>query len=269
LYPQTWAPTKAEGSKTIVFIHGLFVTNNCWEGWIKYYESKGYTCYAPAYPLKNDSPQNLKKNIATGNIQTLRFATILQFYQDTISKLGGKPILIGHSLGGNLVQLLINKGYGSMGICIHSGPPKGLISFKWSFLKSNFPLLTAFRKKPYLMSFKRWQYSFTNGMPLDQQKSTYERYLVPESPMIAKDATSNLTRVDYNRPHAPLLFISGTSDHIIPVSLNARNVKKYKDKNSTVFHRVFEGRNHFVIGAEGWQELAIYIENWILTHSSK
>lgn len=268
-YSQSAKTNSMENSKTIVFIHGLFVTNNCWDEWIKYYESKGYKCYAPAYPLKNDCPQNLRKNITVGKIETLRLETIIKFYGDTISKIGGKPILIGHSLGGNLVQLLINKGYGSAGVCIHSGPPKGLISFKWSFLKSNLPLLTASKKKPYLMSFKKWQYSFTNGMTLEQQKSTYENYLVPESAIIAKDATTNISKVDFNKPHAPLLFTSGSADHIIPASLNKRNSKKYKDKNSIVDFKVFENRNHFVIGADGWEEVAAYIENWIVKQNIK
>lgn len=103
----------------------------------------GYKCYAPAYPLKNDTPQNLRKNIASGKIETLRLESLIKFYEDTISKIGGKPILIGHSLGGN-------------------------------------------------------------------------------------------------------------------------NVRKYKDKNSIVDYKVFKNRNHFVIGADGWQEVATYIENWII-----
>ncbi len=268
-YSQTSKVNAMEEVKKIVFIHGLFVTNNCWNEWIKYYEAKGYTCYAPAYPLKNDSPKNLRANIASGKIETLRLKTIMQFYEDTISKIGGKPILIGHSFGGNLVQLLINKGYGSAGICIHSGPPKGLISFKYSFLKSNLPLLLASDKKPYLMSFKNWQYSFTNGMTLEQQKSTYENYLAPENATIPKDATTNIFKIDFNKPHAPLLFTSGSDDHIIPASLNKRNANKYNDKNSIVDYKVFENRNHFVIGADGWQEVAIYIENWIIKQNLK
>ncbi|MBS1556070.1 MAG: alpha/beta hydrolase [Bacteroidetes bacterium] len=249
--------------KTIVFIHGLFVTNNCWDEWKKYFEERGYTCYASAYPLKNESPLNLRKNIATGKIETLRFQNILEFYESEIKKIGGKPILIGHSLGGNLVQLLINKGLGSAGVCIHSGPPKGLISFKHSFLKSNLPLLRASTKKPYLMPYKNWQYAFTNGMTLSEQQATYDNYLVPESPQIAKDATTKITKVDFRKPHAPLLFTAGSTDHIIPASLNKRNYKKYKDKNSVTDFHLFQNRNHFVIGAAGWQEVAAYIEQWI------
>lgn len=253
----------ANNNKTIVFIHGLFVTNNCWDEWKKYFEERGYTCYAQAYPLKNDTPQNLKNNIATGKIETLRLQTIVDFYEVEIKKIGGRPILIGHSLGGNLVQLLLNKGLGRAGVCIHSGPPKGLISLKHSFLKANLPLLRASKQKPYLMPFKNWQYGFTNGMALAEQQRTYEEFLVPESPQIAKDATTKVSKVDFRKPHAPLLFTAGSSDHIIPASLNRRNFKRYKDKNSVTDFKEFENRNHFVIGAAGWQEVAAYIEQWI------
>lgn len=260
------APAAPRNGRTIVFMHGLFVTNNCWAAWVKYFEAQGYTCYAPAYPLKNDSPQHLKQHMRTGKIETLRLAAIINFYQDTLAAIGGKPILIGHSLGGNLVQILANQGYGSAGVCIHSGPPKGLISLKWPFLKSNLPLLTAPKDKPYLLSFKKWQYSFTNGMSLENQRSSYENYLVPESAAIAKDATSNLAKVDFNKPHIPLLFTAGANDHIIPASLNKRNAKKYADKNSVTDYKKFDGRNHFVIGADGWQEVAAHIATWLTAH---
>ncbi len=260
---QLASPVNNKKSKTIVFIHGLFVTGNCWDEWKVYFESKGFTCYAPAYPLKNDSPQNLRKNIDKGKIETLGLETIIKFYKDTLHKIGGKPILIGHSIGGNLVQLLINQGYGSAGVCIHSGPPKGLISFKWPFLKSNLPLLMASKKKPYLLSHKQWKYSFTNGMSAEQQELTYNKFLTPESSQIAKDATTKIAKVDFKKPHAPLLFISGTSDHIIPASLNKRNAKKYKDKGSVTNLKNFENRNHFSIRADGWNEVAGYILTWI------
>jgi pimeloyl-ACP methyl ester carboxylesterase len=263
-FSQTLNSNAMTNSKTVVFIHGLFVTNQSWNEWKSYFETQGYTCYAPAYPLKDDSAQNLRKNIATGKIETLHLDSIIKQYEDFLKKLGGKPILIGHSLGGLLVQILVNKGYVSAGICIHSGPPKGVFSFKWSFLKSNLPLLLASKKKPYLMPFKNWQYAFTNGMSLEEQKASYEKSLCPESAIIAKEATTSITKIDFKKAHVPLLFINGSIDHIIPTSLSKTNIKKYTDANSVVDFKEFEGRNHYTCNAPGWEEVATYINKWII-----
>lgn len=249
--------------KTILFIHGLFVTGACWDKWKKYFESLGYVCYVPFYPLKQDTAENLRSNIATGKIETLDFKTILAFYEREIKRLGEKPILIGHSMGGLLVQVLVHKGLAAAGVCIHSGPVNGLISLKWSFLKSNLSLILAPKSKPYLMPFKLWQYAFTNGMSLEDQKASYEAGLVPESPNIPVGATGKLAKVDFAKPHVPLLFTAGSIDNIIPPSLNKRNAEKYTDAQSITEFKEFAGRNHYVLQAPGWQEVAGYVAAWL------
>ncbi|MCK9639258.1 MAG: hypothetical protein M0R39_05055 [Prolixibacteraceae bacterium] len=53
-------------SKTIVFIHGLFMNPKSWEAWITFFESKGYKCYAPAYAFHEGEPAHLRNNIEPG-----------------------------------------------------------------------------------------------------------------------------------------------------------------------------------------------------------
>ena len=52
-------------------------------------------------------------------------------------------------------------------------------------------------------------------------------------------------------------------DHTIPHQLNYDNYKKYTDKNSITDYKIFPGRNHFVLGQPGWEEIAIYILEWL------
>ena len=77
---------------------------------------------------------------------------------------------------------------------------------------------------------------------------------------------TSAAKVDFRKPHAPLLLTSGDKDHIIPAHLNYRNYKKYPKNNSVVDYKEFEGRNHFVLGQPSWKEDAEYILNWIKTH---
>lgn len=116
-------------------------------------------------------------------------------------------------------------------------------------------------KKTYLMSFKDWQYAFVNGMSLKNQQAAYDNNTIPESKTVARGALSSAAKVDFANP--PLLITSGSTDNIIPATLNMRNFKKYKRSDSVLDYKEFKGRNHFVLGQPTWKEDAEYILNWI------
>ncbi len=86
---------------------------------------------------------------------------------------------------------------------------------------------------------------------------------IPESKTVARGGLTNAAKVDFAKPHAPLLLTSGSTDHIIPAHLNLRNSKKYKKSDSVLDYKEFPGRNHFVVGQPTWKEDADYILNWI------
>lgn len=113
------------------------------------------------------------------------------------------------------------------------------------------------------MSFPQWQYSFTNGMACDAQKEAYYKFAIPESKLIVRDTITKAARVNFNKPHPPLLLTSGSTDNTIPASLNYANYKKYKSGSSVTDYKEFEGRNHFVLGQPTWKEDADYILHWI------
>src|SRR5690606_22394783 len=118
-------------------------------------------------------------------------------------------------------------------------------------------------KKTYMMSFKDWQYAFVNGMDPKDQRAAYAKYTIPESKTAARGALTSATKVDYNKPHPPLLFTSGSTDHIMPAHLNYRNFKKYRQNGSILEYKEFPGKNHFVLGLPNWKEDADYILNWL------
>jgi pimeloyl-ACP methyl ester carboxylesterase len=258
------SPTLAN-TKTIVFIHGLFQNPEGWKEWKKYFEAKGYTCYTPAYPYHEGNPAVLRKN-SDPKLGTLTFGQVIESLANFIDKLPEKPILIGHSMGGLAVQKLIEMKKGVAGICIDAAPPKGIISFKWSFLKANLPTINPFKGNSVcLPSIKWFQYAFCNTMTMEQTAIEYNRFVVPESRSIPRSSTKKDGAIDFKKPHSPLLFIAGEKDHIIPSSLNKKNFNAYKDLNSKKDFKEFAGRTHYICGQENWQEVADYILGWIKT----
>jgi pimeloyl-ACP methyl ester carboxylesterase len=252
-------------SKTIVFITGAFVGASCWDQWSIFFEAKGYKTYAPAWPHKDAPACTLRQRHPDAAIARQRLADLTNYYDGIVRQLLEKPILIGHSMGGLITQLLVQRGLAEAGIAIHSLQPQGVMTFKFSFYKAGWGPLGFFTstKKSYLMSFTEWQYAFTNGMSYEDQKTAYYDLLTPESKLVVRDAITNAAKVDFTTPHAPLLFLAGGKDNFIPPSLNYSNFKKYKDAGSVTDYKEFETANHFVLGQPGWEEKADYILNWI------
>ncbi len=252
-------------AKQIVFIHGMFMTPLCWENWIAYYGFKGYTCFAPPWPGREQSIDVQRKKHPDPELGRVNLQAVVECMETAIQPVGGKPVLIGHSMGGLVVQLLLQKGLGSAGVAIDPAPPQGVFSTAWSFLKSNFPSINPLipATRPIEMTFERFQYAFVNTLPMDQQRAAYDRYVVPESRGVPKQSLTSVARVDFKKPHDPLLITAGEKDHIIPASLNKTNYEKYKAGNSVTDFKAFAGRDHFVIGEPGWQEVADFILAWL------
>src|SRR5579859_1273878 len=269
-----WETFKQMGntpSKTIVFITGAFVSNSCWDEWRKYFENNGYNTVAAPWPNKDASAEELRNRHPDAAIASNRLAELTDYYSNLVEQLPEKPVLIGHSIGGLLVQLLLQRELAKAGVAIHSVPPQGIMTFKWSFLKAGWAALGFFTstKKSYLMSFKQWQYAFTNGMSCEEQKQAYYGLAIPESKLIVRDTITKAARIDFRKPHAPLLLTSGSTDHTIPASLNYSNYKRYRKDGSVTDYKEFEGRNHFVLGQSTWKEDAGFILNWIQKQQKK
>ncbi|WP_310590304.1 alpha/beta hydrolase [Dyadobacter pollutisoli] len=263
------AKMKSNPSKTILFITGAFVSNSCWDEWKLYFENKGYQTFAPPWPHKDAPAEELRNRQPDPAIASMTLATLIEHYAEIAANLPEKPIIIGHSIGGLITQLLLQRDLGAVGIAIHSVPPQGIMTFKLSFLIAGWGPLGFFTPvgKSFMISFRQWQYAFTNGLPLEVQKQGYYDLAIPESKQIVRDTITKVAHVDFEKPHAPLLLISGTEDHTIPASLNFSNYRKYRSSGSVTDFKKFPGRTHYVLGQAGWEEIAEYIQNWLGKHS--
>jgi pimeloyl-ACP methyl ester carboxylesterase len=252
-------------TRHIVFIHGMFMTPLCWEKWIDYYQAKGYTCIAPAWPGREQLIEVQRSKHPDPELGRLKLRDVVERMQTSIASLPEKPVLIGHSMGGLVVQLLLQRDLAAAGVAIDPAPPFGVLTTAWSFVRANFPAINPFVPvtRPVKMSFEQFQYAFVNTLPTDQQRLAYDRYVVPESRGVPTQSLTPVARVDFKKPHAPLLITAGEKDHIIPASLNRTNYERYRSGSSVTDFKVFPGRDHYVIGEPGWQEVADFALSWL------
>ncbi len=252
-------------SKTVLFVTGNFVSHLGWTAWQQYFEEQGYNTIVPAWPFKDGSPAELRTTHPNKDIASLRLNQVVDYFENIIKSLPEKPIIVGHSMGGLITQLLLQRGLAAAAVAIHSVPPQGVITTKFSFFKATWGPLGLFTSanKTFLMSFPQWQYAFTNGMSLADQQKAYDENVIPESKRISRDGLTSAAKIDFKKAHAPLLFVAGSTDNIMPASLNHSNYKKYKNNQSITDFKEFEGNNHFVLGLPNWKQTADYILDWL------
>jgi pimeloyl-ACP methyl ester carboxylesterase len=258
---------------TIVLIHGFWVTPRSWEHWITHYESRGYRVIAPAYPGFEVEVEAL--NADPSPIEALTVPAIIEHLEAVVGELDSPPILIGHSAGGAFTQILLDHGCGAVGVAINSAPTEGVSVVPLSQVKASFPVLKnpANRHRAVGLTHEQWQYAFTNGFSDEESRALYERYHVPASGSIFwGSALANIhpghddTWVDYkNDDRAPLLFISGSDDHLMPPKIQRSNAKHYKSDTITEV-KEFEGP-HLLPAQDGWEEVADYALEWATTHT--
>jgi pimeloyl-ACP methyl ester carboxylesterase len=198
---------------------------------------------------------------------------IATFYAELIASLDRKPILIGHSFGALITQVLLDDGFGAAGVSIDSAPVKGIYKLPWSTLKSSFPGLKnpANRHRAVALSPEQFHYAFTNTMTDDESRAAYERYAVPgPGRPLFQAALANFnphapSKIDFaNDQRAPLLVIAGTSDHVSPPSINRTIARLQHRSKSITAYKEFAGRSHFILGQPGWEEVADFALDWAL-----
>jgi pimeloyl-ACP methyl ester carboxylesterase len=260
---------------TIVLIHGVWVTPRSWEHWIERYEAAGHRVIAPAYPGFEVEVEALNEDPSP--IESVTVPAIVEHLESVVRELDEPPILIGHSAGGVFVQILLDHGYGAAGVAINSAPTEGVPVVPLSQLKSAFPVLKnpANRHRAVGFTLEQWKYAFTNTFSDEESRALYERYHIPASGSIFwGSALANIhpgrddNWVNYkNDDRAPLLFISGGEDHLMPPKVQRSNAKHYKSDTITEV-KEYEGFAHLLPAQEGWEEIADYALEWALRHAA-
>jgi pimeloyl-ACP methyl ester carboxylesterase len=260
--------------KSIVLVHGFWVTPRSWEHWIAHFEAKGFNVIAPGYPGFEVEVEALREDPTP--IVDLRVPDIIAKYEAAIDALDSPPIIMGHSAGGAFSQILLDHGKGVAGVVFNSAPTEGVPVAPWSQIRSTWPILKSPANHHKAIAFTRdqWEYAFTNGLPDEVTDATWERYSIPASGRILWDSvTANVlpghqdTWVDYeNADRAPLLFVSGTEDHIMPPAVQKSNHKHYKGEGTITERIEFEGP-HLMIAADGWEKIADAGLEWALEHA--
>src|ERR671913_508770 len=260
---------------TIVLIHGLWVTPRSWEHWIEHYENKGYRVLAPAYPGLEVEVEALNEDPSP--IEALTIPGVVEHLEGIVGELDRAPIIMGHSAGGLFTQILLDHGYGAAGVAIDSAPAEGVRVTPLSQIRVFFPILNTPKNRHKAVGFTKEQfhYAFANTLSREESDEVYERYHIPApGSFVWAGPLANFTPghqdvyVDFrNEDRAPLLFIAGGEDNLMPPAVNQSNAKMYRNSSAVTDYHEFEGRSHYTVGQDGWEEVADYALEWAVDHA--
>jgi alpha-beta hydrolase superfamily lysophospholipase len=260
----------------IVLIHGLWLTPRAWEHWIERYTGLGHQVSAPAWPGMEIEVEALRKNPDVMN--GLGVTEVADFYETVVREQERPPIIVGHSLGGLITQILLDRGLGVAGVAIHPAPIKGVLRLPFSSLRSALPVLSnpANRSRTVALSAEQFHYAFTNTLTMQESEAIYRRYHVPAPGRpLFQVATAGLSRhaatlVDVrNDTRAPLLLIAGGKDHTVPVTLVRATYQRYRKSRAVTDYHEFARMPHFSLGAPQWERVADHVVYWAQRHITR
>jgi pimeloyl-ACP methyl ester carboxylesterase len=260
-----------EKTKTpIVFVHGLWLHAESWNKWVQFFGEKGYQASAASWPGDAESTEATRKNAKA--VAGYGVGEIADHIAGQLKAFDKKPILIGHSFGGLLVQNLLGRDLAAAAIAIDPGPIKGVSELPASALKSGFPVLgnPLNLRRAVALTEPQFRFGFTNAVSEQEAHELYAKYAMPgPGRPLFQVATAMFNPNSANKVNAanpsrgPLLLISGGQDNTVPPVLVKSTLRVYKQSPAVTELKEFAGRGHSLTIDSGWRELAEYCLAWL------
>ena len=196
----------------LLFIHGTLHSAACWDvHFLDYFAEHGYASHAV----------NLRGHGKSEGREKLRWTRIADFVEDVekaVGQLPNSPVLIGHSMGGFIIQKYLEDRAAPAAVLLSSPSPAGLLPTvirtarrqPWVFAKVNLTLsLKPFIATPQLVG----EAFFSKDLP-EEQLVEYWKQTQDDSYMAFLD----MVALDLPKPEkvkTPLLVLGAARDNMI------------------------------------------------------
>ena len=253
----------ASGTTPVVLIHGLWLLPSSWADWADFFRRAGYAPLTPDWP---DDPATVEE--ARANPDVFADKTLKQIADHTtevVAALERKPVVMGHSTGGLLAQMLAGRGLAAATVAIDPGVFRGVLPLPFSVLKGVGPFLAdpRTRSRAITLTFEQFTYGWANALDPKEAKELYDTYHVAGSGIaLAQMGNANLNprteaKVDTtNSDRGPLLIIDGEHDHTVPWAIaNAAFKRQRRNPGMTKIVRA-PNRGHSLTIDHGWPDVA-------------
>ena len=254
----------------VVFVHGLWLHADSWGGWVDRFRDEGYDPQAPGWPGDGATIEETRKS--PERVAGYGIDAVVDHYAQIIGGLGSKPIVIGHSFGGLIVQRLLGQDLAAAGCGDRSGADQG---------RAQATALGAARgvdrppepgepQAAVSLTAQQFRYGFGNQLSAAESNELYERWAIPSPgrPLFegafAAVSGSSPAKVDTdNTTRGPLLVTAGGHDHTVPATISHQTVKLYRKSSAVTDLKEFPDRGHSLTIDSGWHEIAGAVLAWL------
>src|SRR5215216_6739941 len=253
----------ASGNTPVVFIHGIWLLPSSWDRWGQFFKQAGYAPLTPDWP---DDPETVEE--ARANPDVFAKKTLKQVADHTaeiINALDKKPVVMGHSTGGLVAEMLAGRGLSAVTVAIDPGVFRGRLPPPVSVLKGVGPFLVDPRTRggAITLTFDQFKYGWTNALDENESKELYDRFHVAGSGIaLVQMGNADLNpwteaKVDTKNPdRGPLLIMDGEKDHTVPWAIANAAYKRQRRNPAVTEIKKMPNRGHSLTIDHGWQEVA-------------
>jgi len=258
----------------VVFVHGLWLHASSWGPWEEFFREAGYTPMAPGWPGDSDTVTDTRRQ--PDRVAGKGVDDVVAHYAQIIRGLDARPVVIGHSFGGLIVERLLGQDLATAAVAIDAAPIKGVLNLPPSALRVASIVLRKPGNRNLAVSLTREQfrYGFGNALPAQESDELYDRWTIPSpgKPLFeaafANFVPHSPTKVNTrNKTRGPLLLIAGGRDHTVPHSVTTSTRRLYHKSPAVTDFREFPDRGHSLTIDRGWGEIAQEALDWLKQRS--
>ena len=230
--------------ETIVFVHGICHGAWCWEeNFIPYFKELGYDCIA----------LNLPGHEKPGSTQRISYSLndYVQALHQVVEKLDKPPIIIGHSMGGMILQRFLKEGSCKKAILMSSVPPTGALFASLRVIFKQVGTLPYLFTGDLLGVFRKYLLLMFNDAKI---AAKHTANMCAESFL----AFVGLIAPVFHKITTPLFIVGGSDDQLISVQEFSQTAKHYAAEIV-----IIEGGSHDLMLDEDFERTAAVIHQWI------
>ena len=230
----------------LFFIHGMWSRPRVWDGLRARLEAAGHATHAPALPYHDVEPGQPP----APQLGEIGIGDYVAFLVDEVRQLGTSPVIVGHSMGGMLAQLVAERVQPAGLVLLSPGPTATTASLRLAPLRTTFGVTTqkGWWKKPTLIDRARARWGIFNEVPADIAEREIDA-LIPDSGRVLFQMAmpwadpAKGAKVDYARLAMPALVVVGDHDRITPVATARATARQLTGQ---VDYRELSGVGHWL-----------------------
>jgi pimeloyl-ACP methyl ester carboxylesterase len=256
--------------RPVVFIHGLWLHADSWENWIVLFREHGYDSIAPSWPGVAPTVDEARRRAREAG--GVGIEDVVRHYAGLMRVLPEMPIVIGHSFGGLVAQILLGRSLAAAAVAIDAAPVHGVFVLPWSALRivSKALLNPLHWSLPVALTEREFRYGFGNAVSAEESAYLYDRFAIPstgrplfQAAFASLNPWAESTVETGNPTRGPLLLVAGERDRTVPPAITRATFARYNRSPALTDLIEMRGRGHSLTIDSGWREVAATTLGWL------